>query len=646
MQPMTDPAGGGRLLIVALATLTVVIAMAGPSPVAAQEEPEAPQALNPELFTNLGTAVSRNSIYNHALGYDADGNPLYFQAYKGEPWILLVIDPLTGETVQHTSEHGGNPYGIQFASNGKLYISTGGSGQDRVYCYDPAVGELEYLGRPTETEDVVWTLAEGDDGTIWGGTYPNSKLISIDPATNEMRDWGRISPTQPYVRFLDAKGPYVYCNCGPSRPEVWAFDTRTGEKTEILPDRLRQYLRYGYVQKRADGEMYIEAGGEKLRLNGLEFEPVDELPPAVPANHQGKPDRQILVMRDGTVITANHQTGQDRRYFIQPPGEERRAVSFEYEGTKTALWALEAAPDGLIYGTTRSPITLFSIDPATDEVTVLGDPIGSNGQVYGWVWHEGKLYMAAYSGGTLTVWDPAKPWQFGGAPESNPRYLGTLDIGRPAALIVAPDGRHLLSGGVPTYGDFGGVITVIEPETQAIEVIPELFGTQSIASMLSVPDSDLVCIGTTWRGGSASEAPKTDPRIMLWDFTTRETTYETVPVPGEDGIVQMVMVDDLVYATTNGTGHLVVFDPHEQRVVHTAELGSGPGCLFGLRHNPADGMLYAISGDSIVRIDPASYEIELLGTYPGLDWGLGTAGDSIYMYAGSDLIKFSIPPVE
>jgi streptogramin lyase len=627
-----------QCILATAACLLLVIAMA-PAPA-----DDAPQPAHMDRFTNLGTAVARNSLYNHALGQDADGNPLYFQAYKGEPWILLVIDPLTGEATQHTAQHAGNPYGILFAENGKLYVSTGGSGEDRVYCYDPAAEALEYLGRPTDTEHVVWTLAEGDDGTIWGGTYPNSKLISIDPDSHELRDWGRISPTQPYVRFLEAKGPYVYCNCGPSRPEIWAFDTRTGEKTEILPDRLREHLRYGYVQRRADGELYLAVGGEKLRLDGLQFEPVEDLPPTVPANHQGRPDRQVLEMPDGTVITADHQTGTDRRYFVQPPDGERRAVPFGYEGTKTSLWALEAGADGLIYGTTRSPITLFTVDPASDEVTVLGDPIGRNGQVYSWLWHEGKLYMAAYSGGRFTVWDPSEPWRFGYEADSNPRYLGELEIGRPAALVLAPDGEHMLAGGVPDYGSFGGVIAVIDPEEETFEVLPDLFGTQSIASMLSVPGTDLVCIGTTWRGGSASEAPKGDPRLLLWDFATREMVFETVPVPGEDSIVQMAMVDGLVYATTDGEGHLVVFDPYQREVLHTAELGSGPGCLFGLRHNPADGMLYAISGDSIVRINPDSYAIELLGTYPGLDWGLGIAGDHLYAYSGSDLIRFAIPP--
>ncbi len=628
-----------RIPPVTSAALILMAVMAMTGSLQAQEQ----QSFNTHLFTDLGTAVKRNSLYNHALGVDAEGRERYFQAYKGDPWILLSIDPLTGAAEQYTAPRVGNPWGIVFASNHKLYISTGGSGDDEVYCFDPARKVLEFLGRPTDTEQVVWTLVEADDGHLYGGTYPNSKLISLDLATHELCDLGRMSPTQKYVRSLDTEGPYVYCNCGPSRAEVWAYDTRSGEKTEILPERLRSHLRYGIAQQRADGHVYIAVADEVLRVKGLELEPVEVLPPALVQNHQGRADRMILRMRDGTLITADYQSGIELRYFIQPPDQERRPVAFEYEGTKTALWALEAGPDGKIYGTTRSPITLFAVDPASDEITVLGDPIGANGQVYSWVWHQGKLYMAAYSGGRLTVWDPARPWQFGSAPDSNPRYLGSAHIGRPASLIVAPDGEHLLAGGVPGYGAFGGVITIIEPQEPQIEVLEGLLGTQSVAAMVAVPDTNLVCIGTTWHGGSASEAPISDPRLLLWDFTTREIICETVPVAGEDSIVQMVMQGGRIYAATEGTGHLIVFDPYQQQVLHTAPLEHGSCCLFGMRYNPADGMLYALSGDSVVRIDPATYAVELLGTYPGLDWGMGLAGEHIYMYSGSSLIKFTIP---
>jgi len=108
--------------------------------------------------------------------------------------------------------------------------------------------------------------------------------------------------------------------------------------------------------------------------------------------------------------------------------------------------------------------------------------------------------------------------------------------------------------------------------------------------------------------------------------------------------VQMARVGDRLFATTEGEGHLIVFDITRREVVHTAPIGHGPGCLFGLEYRDADGMLYAISGQSVVRIRPEDYSVELLGTWPELAYGMGMAADAIYLCAGTSLVKLTIPP--
>jgi len=504
-------------------TLMVVMAVSAFNHAAAQE------AVNPELFADLGVPVKRNAIYNHILGTDAEGNERYYQAYKGEPWFLLSIDPLTGDAEQYTAEAIGNPYGICWAGDGRLYLSTGGSGIGEIYCFDPAARSLELVAQAPEGETAVWQLCEAEDGMIYGGTYPTSRLVRLDPGTGELADLGRIDPEQKYIRFVDTAGDYVYCNTGPSRAGVWAYHIPTGEREQILPERLRGELSWGTAQRRADGNVYISAGDEVFRVEGTELTPVEELPPARVMNFQGTPTKMALHMADGTVITVDSQSGVEQRYYLHVPGEDTRTVPFAYEGTATRLWALEPGPDGMIYGTTRGPITLFRIDPATDEVTILGDPVHVNGQVYGTAWREGTLYMAAYGKSRVVAWDPEKPWDWGTEPGSNPRFIGSCHVGRPAALVVAPDGRHLLAGGVPGYGTVGGALTIIEPDEGTIEAIPDLFGTQSVAGMVTLPEQGLVCIGTTWRGGSASEAPRTEPRLLLWDW---ETWCASAPLGG------------------------------------------------------------------------------------------------------------------
>lgn len=632
--------GTGSTVAVLVASV-VVITLIAPGSVA----DDAP--FNLELFTDLGTPVRRNALYNHVLGEDAEGNERYYQAYRGEPWFLLSVDPHTGEAEQYFAEYPGNPYGILWASNNKLYVTTGGSrGIDDVFVFDPQTSTLSHLGRPTETEGVVWTLCEAEDGKLYGGTYPSAKLVSIDLQTHELKDLGRMDPDQKYIRTLDTKGEWVYCNAGPSRAAVWAYNIKTGEKKQILPDRFREGPGSGSAQKRADGEVYVSHGEEILRVvNGTELEPVDQMPEPRAENLQGNATKVRLTLQDGTRIRVDNQTGTEKRYFLDKPNQETETIRFDYEGTPVSyLWSLREGPDGLIYGTTGSPITLFVIDPSTDEVTVLGDPIGVHGQVYGWVWHTGKLYMAAYGKSRLTVWDPDRPWNFGVEEGNNPRLLGSCHISRPASLIVAPDGDHLLAGGVPGYGSVGGMITIIDPNEPKMESVPDLFGEQSIASMVTIPDTDLVCIGTTCHGGSGAEEQASDARVLLWDFDSRKIVFETVPIAGEESLLQMVLVEDRIYGTTGDEGHLFVFDVQNRQVLHTAPLEWGPGCLFGLRYREADGMLYAISGDSILRIDPETYAITRLGTYPGMGFGMGLAENSIYLCAGPNLVKFSIPP--
>lgn len=623
---------------------------------------EAPEPFHPERFTDLGAPVQRNAVYNHVIGEDAEGNERYYQAYRGTPWFLLSIDPTTGEQREFIAEgFDGNPWSLVWASNKKLYITTGGGGTDDVFVFDPATEELNYLGRPTDTEQVVWTIAEADNGKLYGGTYPNAKLISIDLKTDELTDLGRISPDQPYIRNLATQGDYVYCNAGPSLPACWAYNIRTGETTQILPDalRTRDLLRYGTAEKRADGNVYIylpNSDNMNFRVEGLEVTPVDDLPPATPESHMGRPDRAVLTMNDGTTLRVTVLSGPEKYFLRTPPGGKPERIEVDYTGSSTPLWAVEEGPDGLIYGTTRTPLTLFTVDPKNDHQAVaLGNPMGSNGQVYSWQWHDDKLFMAAYGGERMSVWDPEQPWHFGGASGDNPLYLGTSKIGRPSSLVVSPDGKTLIAAGLPIYGKTGGLLTLITPSAtgeSAIEYLEDLWGDQSALSLATVPGTDLVCVGTTWRGGSGSKAEPAPPRLILWNAATRQVEFETQAIPGNGAVEQILCLDGLIYATSsehqggvNDDGFLVVFDPHQRKILHTAPLGHGPGSIFGLRYREADGMLYAISGDSVLCIDPQTYDIQRLGTYPGLGYGMALADDAIYFCADTRLIRFEIPPI-
>jgi hypothetical protein len=617
---------------IAMSLLLVILAVAATAD-------DVPEPFRPELFTDLGEQCHRNAVYNHALGLDADGDECYYVACTGQPGFLLPLDPRTGEGPQvDFTDCPGHPWGIWWASNNRLYVSFGGGEGDVVLCYDPADGSLENLGHATDSEIVVWTLWEASDGKLYGGTYPNAKLVSVDLQTHEITDLGRISPDQKYIRSVACEGDYVYCNAGPSKPAVWAYNIHTGEKTQVLPEHLRETAGWGGAKNCSDGHVYIFAGDERFRANGTELNAVDEAPSPVPAAYQGSTSKMRLVLSDGTVIRQDVLSGPDRRYFLHEPDGTTDTVTFDYSGTANRLWSVVNGPDGRIYGSTHSPITLFAYDPAIGETEVLGDPVHSHGQVYGKCWHNGKLYMASYGKSRVTVYDPQRPWDYGVEPDNNPRYLGSCHIGRPSAMVVAPDDHHILIGGVPGYGSVGGVLTIVDPDEPSVEVLDGIVEAHSIYSMVTIPDSNLVCLGTTCRGGSASEAEQTDARLVLWDFSTREVVFETEPVEGEQVIEQLVYRNGKVYATVGDTGHLVVFDPSSHQVLHTAALGHGKPALFGLGYREAGGMLYAIAGNSLLRIDPDTYEVERVAAHPEMHYGMAFSGDSVYFCAGARMM--------
>ncbi|MFO7945942.1 MAG: hypothetical protein R6V19_03925 [Armatimonadota bacterium] len=593
-----------------------------------------------DRLTDLGVQCARNAVYNHATGFDADGEECYYMALTGQPGFLLALDPYTGEGAQYDFEGSpGHPWGIWWARNEKLYITLGGGVGDEVLCYDPATKEIENLGHATDTEIVVWTLWEAPDGKLYGGTYPNAKLVSIDLQTHEITDLGRIDPEEKYVRSVACAGRYIYCNSGPSTPGVWAYNIDTGQKTQILPERLRGGSGWGTARNCVDGNVYIPMPDEILRVDGLEVTTVEEMPEYVAQAHQGSPTKATLTLQDGAKIWLDSQSGPDARYFLLPPDGKQQTVSFEYEGTPNRLWSVVNGPDGRIYGSTHSPITLFAYDPATDETEVLGDPMHARGQVYGKLWHDGKLYMAAYGKSRVSVYDPSKPWNFGAKPDSNPRYLGSCHIGRPSALVMAPDGHNLLIGGVPGYGAVGGVLTIMSNDGESQEVIEGIVSEQSIYSMAAIPGTDFIAIGTTWRGGSASKTQESDARLLLWNYASREMVFETVPVPGEGMISQVLYHEGAIYGTTADGGCLFRFDLDTRKVTQSVEMGFGSGALFGLKYRESDGMLYAISGHSLLRVDPVTCEIERLCAHPELRYGLAFDEDAAYFCAGSHLMK-------
>ncbi|MCE5237667.1 hypothetical protein LLH23_04155 [bacterium] len=620
------PDGYVCLLLVALALISLLAIGA-----AGAQEPEAPVVEKRGDWEDLGIPVRRCGLYSQVLAHNAAGEEVLCLGFKDTQCFVLLLNPLTGQGKQVVFQGvSAQVWSLCAHSSGKVY-ATLGSGH--VFEVDPTTGAYRDLARPPAGETVVWELYEGPDGKLYGGTYPTAKLARIDPQSGEVEDLGRMDPDEMYVRTIAVQGDYVYCGCGPKKPSVWAYHIPSGHKTQILPDEARGGPGWGKPVLAGDGEVYMTGAGEgRYQVKGLEVTSTERKIRPAP-----------LRLKDGRYVVTEDRSGPDRVYFLVDDQGQRTEVKFSYDGAGTSLFAVFGGPDGRVYGTTRTPITLFALDPATRKITEYGDPVGHGGQVYSWLWRQGKLHMTAYSRCTYSVWDPARPWQFGAEPDSNPRVLGRMPrhVQRAGGMLGLPDGRVLV-GGLPSYGYIGGGLVLVKPEEPSFELIEKPVGDQSPWALLPAEEPNTVLLGTDMMGGSGTQTAvqQTPARVVWYDVQARRISHEVTPWPDEVGLSSLLALDGKLYLSGRTTGRVGTLDLRTRQLTATVETGAGGG---GRLTAGPDGRIYLTAKGVLLRFDPATGQCQALASYPDLGEFITFAGGYLYGFADTHLLRLRLP---
>jgi hypothetical protein len=525
-------------------------------------------------------------------------------------------------------------------------------------------------------ESYIWEMATGSDGRVYGCTYNGAKLGCFDPKDYSFEDLG--SPDEGtgnlYLRTLvTTPGGDIACTAGYEKNHCVAYRIAEKRFVPILPDEPDAGITPLVT---ANGYLYCTHADDGLiALKGAQLERVElPLPPCLSADAWGSvarysTDERVYltagtetwcwqpatnslenvmsldlrggsirdVAADGTLVGVR---GQD--YFVSVPGSNEidlRPIKAETRGRH--MHFLVADPEGEDSRVWAGPPfgqTVCSYDTQSGAIENTGSVVDAGGEVYGAVFHGGKLYTASYAGADFAVYDPDQPWdQWNG---TNPVHIASLreyELCRPTGrMFLAPDGM-MYSGWQSSYGVYGGALARLNPETHDVTVWNNPLGDEAIGCI--AVDDRYAYLGSNHSANGLS-AKEGDGQFGVFDLRDEKLVYAK-RMDGMAGVGCIGVMPDprLVFIPEGDTLHVFDADAMEFREDLIVEIAESPG--WGEDVLVRDGSLIFGRGNWFVTIRP-DLSVEVVGPLGlGTDRGHMTLGPggAVYIADGSKLCR-------
>ncbi len=521
---------------------------------------------------------------------------------------FVAFDPETGDCKVWPNSQGG-AWAMETGPDGRIYIGTYTGGH--ILRFNPRAQRLEDLGQAIPGETYVWRLSLGPDRMLYGCTYPGAKLLQIEPATGKMNDLGRMDPSQNYNRTLcAAPDGWVYCGIGSEKGNLVAYNPETKELRSLLPEEERK-PGFGSVIQGEDGNAYGTFAGKNYAFKDGKASVIADLPAA----------KSQTRLKNGREASASNK----------------------YPGRDLPIFRIAAGPDGKIYGSTILPEYLLRFDPGDMSRVTMGLIPGA--EAYSMLSAHGKLFIASYTGATLQIYDPTKPFAPGGSRDNNPSHYGSTapEQDRPYDIALGADGRIYMAC-VPSYGHHGGAISWYDPKTDQVEYVPSPLEDHAIASICTLPGGPMV-VGTSIEGGPGTQPLVKEASLFIWDPERKENLFECVPVAGAGSIDNLTVGGDgLVYGSAGG--ELFAFDPKTRRVLSRITLRQGRIGRAGLL-TLKDGRVVGLAGAAAIlpRFSRGRWQvIEFARSDAPFYTGKAVLGDWLYAATEQHLLRCKIPP--
>lgn len=641
--------------VIALCAM-IVAGVAIPQVALAGSKPTPPPVQIAGAEEDLGEPIPGKVLSpESSQGVDADGRPLAFWVTNGNdeiPGMFQVTDIDTKQVIFKQRV----PSGVVSWANafnevdGRVYFAMT-SGE--LYSWAPGDAEITSLGVPLAGEG-IWRLAVAPDGMLYGGTYPGGRLLSYDPTTGTTKDLGQPNAGETYLRSIAVDDEYVYVGSQPNA-KLARVDRSSSAVTDIpLPSDLtgqsavydqtiageflfvrvepsntmlvydNRSLELVNVVKKITGRVISQpdpsgryvyfrmnngvdpVGVYRYELATHKYEVTGFGPNAFPgsfaftelADQQAYPGVSLVMTYYNGRIYSWNETTRKGIYI----GEA------DLDATPNPVQTLESGPDGKIYVSGfLSPPGIAQYDPATGQYALLAGA----GQVEGIGNLGDKLVMGRYPNADLFSFDTTAPWKNG----TNPGQAVAIGSEQDRThQLIAIDDHTVAVSSVPKSGRLGGAITLWDTTTGALTVHREPVPQQGVVSL--VERDGVLYGGTTINGGYGIDPVATEAELFVFDAKTGSVTKRIVPVPGASAVNGLVF-DGAGLLWGMADGRLFTYDVATAKVTRSEQLFPLQRTMYGAERELVfheDGFLYAVSGGSLWRVDPVSWDTQRMAS--------------------------------
>lgn len=551
---------------------------------------------------NLGQPIT--GLTNAGAGYteDAQGRDIGLVVAGGSPSMFSAVDLITGERLASEPVEGSVTWAYATAPDRMAYLATS---HGQVYRFDPDALTLTQIAYRPFGERYFWEGGASADGEIFWATYPGGKLLGYQPGTDTWQDYGTLVEGNIYARSLALAGDHVYVGGGTGTPSLVQVDTTSGDIEPIpLP---AQYADQEFVydvsvaeqtlfaRVKPDNTILVYSLTERAWVDTIENAVGLDVSPAVHTSDSGTDRNEVLIPQIGGGTIAYDLDTRERRtvsidlggasargwallevgldgfpgqslvtatskavfHVWNPETGQTRSMRTDAAGTPFVIRSLATGPQGNTWvGGYLSPPGVARVDAVTGQSEQLPGP----SQAEGMLAHGDDMLIGTYPGALVYTYDSTEDWDNG----TNPPERISIGHGQDRPVAWASAGDVVAIGTVPDYGHLGGALTLLDPDTQQMTVYEDLIEDQTVVT-LAYADG-LIYGGTGIWGGLGTDPATSEGQLFVFDPSTGEVVFQTVPVPGEENVSGLTFgPDGDLWGITANT--LFRFDPDTREVV-------------------------------------------------------------------------------